>query len=74
MNYEVIVMKQHKKCGFVIINCSIYLEKCLSTLQGKQFMKLDHDPTSKLESKVQRTLRQSKSKIQENIYKKLYPT
>ena len=37
------------------MNLSKYLEKCLSILQEKQFMKLDHDPTSKLESKVQRT-------------------
>ena len=37
-------------------------------------MKLDHDPTSKLESKVQRTLLKIKSKLPESIYKKLYPT
>ena len=37
-------------------------------------MKLDQDPTSKLESKVQRILRKIKSKLPENIYKKLYPT
>ena len=37
-------------------------------------MKLDYDPTSKLESKVQRTLHKIKSKLPENIYKKVYPT
>ena len=35
-------------------------------------MKLDHDPTSKLESKNQIVLRKIKSKLPENIYKKLY--
>ena len=40
----------------------------------KQFSKLDYDPTSKLESKVQRTLRKIKSKLPENVYKKLYLT
>ena len=74
MNEEVIIMKQDKGCGVVIMNRSKYLEKCLSILHGKQFMKLDHDPTSKLEIKVQRILRKIKSKLSENIYKKLYPT
>ena len=32
-------------------------------LAKKQFSKLDYDPTSKLESKVQRTLRKIKSKL-----------
>ena len=74
INEEVIIMKQDKGRGVVIMNRSKYLEKCLSILQGKQFMKLDRDPTSKLESKVQRILRKIKSKLSENIYKKLYPT
>ena len=67
-------MKQDKECGVVIMNYSKYLEKCLSILQGKQFMKLDYHPTSKLESKVQRTLCKIKSKLPENSYKKLYCT
>ena len=37
-------------------------------------MKLDHNPTGKLESKVQRVLRKIKSKLPENIYKTLDPT
>ena len=40
----------------------------------KQFSKLGYDPTSKLESKVQRTLRKIKSKLPEYVYKKLYLT
>ena len=43
-------------------------------LATKQFSKLDYDPTSKLESKVQRTLRKIKSKLPEKVYEKLYPT
>ena len=73
MNGEVIIMKQDKGRGVVIMNRSKYLGKCLLILQGKQFMKLNYDRTSKLESKIQRTLRKIKSKLQENIYKKLYP-
>ena len=67
-------MKQGKGHGVVIMNHAKYIEECLSILQGKQFMKLDYDPTSKLESRVQRTLRKMKSKLPENIYKNFYPT
>ena len=64
-------MKQGKGRGVVIMNRSKCLEKCLPILQGEQFTKLDYDPTSKLESKVQRTLHKIKLKLPENIYKKL---
>ena len=74
MNEEVLKMKQYKGRGVVVMTRSKYLEKCLSILQGKQFMKLDHDLTSKLEITVQRILRKIKSKLPENIYKKFYPT
>ena len=43
-------------------------------LATKHFSKSDYDPTSKLESKVKGILRKIKSKLPENIYKKLYPT
>ena len=52
MNEEVIVMRQDKGRGVVILNHSKYLEKFLSILQEKQFMQLDYDRRSKLESKV----------------------
>ena len=50
MNKEVIIMKQDKGGGVVVMNRSKYLEECLSILQGKQFMKSDYNPTSKLEN------------------------
>ena len=56
------------------MNLTKYLEECLSILQGKQFMKSDYDPTSKLESYVQRTLRKIKLKLPESLYKNFYPT
>ena len=40
----------------------------------KQFSKLEDVPTSKLESKAQKTSRKIKSKLPENVYKKIYPT
>ena len=41
MNEEVIITKQDKGRGVVIMNRSKYLEKFLSILQGEQFIKLD---------------------------------
>ena len=58
----------------VILDCTKYNDKCLSILATKQFSKLDYDPKSKLESKVEQTLRKIKSKLPENVYKKLYLT
>ena len=50
-----------------------YIDKCLIMVATKQFSKLVYDPTSKLESKEQRTLRKVKSKLPENVYKNLQP-
>ena len=58
----------------VILDCTKYIDQCLSILATKQFSKLDYDPKSKLESKVEQTLRKIKSKLPENVYKKLYLT
>ena len=70
-NNNIIIIKQDKWHRVV---CNKYIDKCLSMVATKRFSKLDYDPTSKLESKVQRTLRKIKSKPPENVYKKLYPT
>ena len=67
----IIIIKQDKEWGVVILDRTKYIDKCLSMLATKQFSKLDYDPTSKLESRVQRTLRKIKSKLPENVYKKL---
>ena len=54
-------VKKNKGRGVVILDRTKYIDKCLSRLATKQFSKLNYDPTSKLESKVQRTLRKIKS-------------
>ena len=65
MNKAIVIMKQGKGHGVVIMNQSKYFDKCLLILQSKQFTKLDHDPTGTMENKVQKTLRKIISKIQE---------
>ena len=73
-NNNIIIIQQDKGRGVVVLDRTKYIDKCLPTVGKKQFSKLDYDPTSKLESKVQRTLRKIKLKLHENVYKKLYPT
>ena len=53
---------------------NIYIEKRLSILDTNQLTKLDKNPTSSYESKIQCTLRKIKSKLSTEEYKKLYPT
>ena len=75
MNENIIILKQNKGRGVAIMNRSKYLEQLLSIPQGEKLMKLDYDPTSKLKSRVQRTLHKIKSKLPRNILyhtRKLY--
>ena len=73
-NNSIVVLKQDKGIRVVILGKNIYVEKCLSILDTNQFMKLDKNPTSSYESKIQRILRKIKSKFSTDEYKKLYPT
>ena len=68
------MLKQDEGRGVIILDKNIYVEKCLSILDTKQFMKLDKNPTSLYESKTQQMLRKIKSKLSTEEYKKLYPT
>ena len=51
-----------------------YVEKCLTFLQGRQFKKINVDPTKAFQSKVQRTLLTMKKSLDNKTYKKLYPS
>ena len=73
-NDAIIIAKQGKGLGVVILDSTKYITKCLSMVGTKQFAKLDNDPTSKLESKVERILKKIKSKLPEKVYRKLPPT
>ena len=62
-NNNIIVLKQDKGRGVVILDKNIYVNKCLSLLDTNQFMKLDQNSTISSESKIQHMLRKVKSKI-----------
>ena len=69
-----VILKQDKSRGVVIMSRSAYLEKCLTLLNTSQFNKLTKDPTQVTERKIQRVVRRMKLKLPSNIYAKIYPT
>ena len=70
---DVIILKQDKGRGVVLMDKNKYTEKCMLLLNTKQFKKLDNDPTKTTEGKIQRMLRRIKPKLSEHEYKVLYP-
>ena len=70
---DVIILKQDKGRGVVLMDRNKYTEKCMLLLNTKQFKKLDNDPTKTTEGKIQRMLRRIKPKLSEHEYKVLYP-
>ena len=71
---DIVILKQDKGRGVVIMDQRNYTENCMSSLSSNQFVHIMNDPKKSLESKVQRTLRKIKSKLSEQNYKKLYST
>ena len=73
-NKNVVILRQDKGRGVVLMNKSKYIEKCLTQLETQNFAKLKEDPTNKTEKKVQGILREIKDDIDEETYKKIYPS
>ena len=73
-NKDIILIKQDKGRGVVILDKKDYIEKCINILDSKQFEKLKKDPTKTLENKMLRTLRIIKKHLDENEYRRMYPT
>ena len=67
-------MKQDKGNGVVIMNKPKYHDKCLEVLYNDQITKLNHDPTKKIEAKIQRVLWKTKTNLTSQEYSRLYPT
>ena len=71
---NIVILKQDKGRGVVIMNRSDYIKKCDDFLATDNFQKLNSNPTKSFQSKVQRTLNSMKNKFDKNVYKKLYPS
>ena len=70
----IVILKQDKGRGVVIMDQNNYTEKCMSLLSSNQFLHIANDPAKSLESKLQWIFRKIKSKLPEQVYKKLYTT
>ena len=73
-NKKIVVMKQDKGKGVVILDRTKYTEKFMALLNTERFKKVTTDPTATTERKIQKALRKIKSKFSEQEYKRLYPT
>ena len=71
---DIIILRQDKGRGVVVLNRTSYIEKCSNILTSDQFKVFENDPTKTLESKVQRVLRKMKHIADEKLCNRLYPT
>ena len=73
-NKQLVILKQDKGRGVVLLDKTKYVEKCFSIINTNKFKKLDKNPTVSYEAKIQRTLRKMKSRFTLEEYNKIYPT
>ena len=73
-NKDIVILRQDKGKGVILMNRSKYVEKCLSQLETPNFSKIDADPTKSFETKVQTALHNIKDAIGEDQYRKIYPS
>ena len=71
---DIVIIKQDKGRGVVIMDKSKYTEKGLTIISTKQFQKLKLNPTKSTEEKVQRMVRKIISKLTIQEYNRLYPS
>ena len=73
-NKDLVFLKQDKGRGVVILDRNTYVDKCSEFLQGRQFERLEEDPTQTFQAKVQRTLLSMKKSFDQKTYERLYPS
>ena len=73
-NPDIVILRQDKGRGVVILDKTVYISKGESFLGGPEFEKLNNDPTKTFQRQVQETLLGMKKKFTKKIYKKLYPS
>ena len=73
-NSRIVIMKRDKGRGVVLMDRTVYLEKCLDILDTKQFTKSSTAPTMKTEERIQRVLRKIKRSFSTQEYSTIYPT
>ena len=61
-NKYLVILKQDKGNDVVLLDKTVYIDKCLSILNTQKFQQLDISPTAANEYKIQRALRKINSK------------
>ena len=72
-NKNIIISKQDKGRGVVILNRKSYIGKCCKILETGQLRKREIDPTKTIKGKLKRMLRSIKNMFTEREHKQLYP-
>ena len=73
-NQNIVILRQDKGRGVVILNRTDYISKCEDFLNGPEFQQLKTDPTASFQTRVQTKLRKMKKKFNNQDYKRLYPS
>ena len=73
-NKQLIIFKQEKGKGVVLLDKTKYVKKCFSIINTNKFKKLDKNTTVSYEAKIQRILMKMKSQFTLEEYNKVYPT
>ena len=71
---NIILLRQDKGRGIVVIDRKKCTENCMDMLNTKQFCKLDKDPTKTIKAKIQRPVRKTKDHLSTSEYRTLYPS
>ena len=74
LNKELVILKQDKRRGIVLLDRLKYTKRYFSIINSKQLKKFGDNPTTSSESKIQRTIRKLKSKFTTQEYNNLHPT
>ena len=62
-NKQLVILKQDKGRGVILLDKTRYVEKCFSIIHTNKFKKSDENPTASYEAKIQHTLRKMKSRF-----------
>ena len=73
-NKNVMVLKQDKGRGVVLLDRSRYIEKCMEHLNTDNFKQLKTDNTKTVEDAIQKALYEVKDAIGDEEYRKIYPS
>ena len=73
-NNSIMVLKQDKGRGVVVIDRKTYTVKYLNLLNTDRFIQLDHDPANAIEGKIQRSVRKFKNNLTKQKYSRISPT